>query len=139
MNRTCAVLLAVSLWVPALLAQSVEQAVKQANDALLAASSKGDSAAYGKLIGDDLRWVDSDGTVFTKAQRLTQIKAPSTSGRTFRDLDVKSYGNTAVAIFRSDWTVSGKKMSERVQRVFVNRNGQWQLVSHSTTPMDPSK
>jgi hypothetical protein len=40
---------------------------------------------------------------------------------------------------RTDWTTNGKKMSERVQRVFVNRSGQWQLVSHSATPMDPAK
>jgi hypothetical protein len=52
---------------------------------------------------------------------------------------VKVYGETAVALLRSDWTAEGKKMSERVQRVFVKHGGQWQSVSHSATPMDPAK
>lgn len=65
------------------------------------------------------------------------ITGPSTLGRTFRDVDVEVYGSAAVLFGRSDWMANGRKLSERVQRVFVNRNGQWQLVSHSATPMAP--
>jgi hypothetical protein len=71
---------------------------------------------------------------------LAQIEPEKAGvGRTFRDTAVKVYGTTAVVILRSDWTENGRKRSGRVQRVFVNRGGQWQLVSHSATPMDAAK
>jgi hypothetical protein len=61
------------------------------------------------------------------------------TGRIFRDSDVKAYGNVAAPLCRSDWTNNVKKMSKRVRGVFVKRQGQWQLVSHSVTPLDPDK
>lgn len=121
-----------------LCAQSAEQAVKQTNDQLLVAAKAVDKATYAKIAGDDLRWVGSDGLVLSKAQRIAQLQGGS-SDRIFRDTDVKVYGTVAVLLCRSDWTANGKKMSERVQRVYVNRGGQWQLVSHSATPLDPTK
>jgi hypothetical protein len=48
-------------------------------------------------------------------------------------------GDTAVVLLRSDWTANVQRLSERVQRVFVKRGGQWQMVSHSATPMGPAK
>lgn len=139
MKRAYGVVVVVLLGVANTFTQSTEQAVQRVNAALLEAAGAGDKAAYSKLAADDLRWVQSDGSVLTKSQRVALLTGRRTVGRIFRDTDVKVYGTTAVLLCRSDWTANGRKMSERVQRVFVNRGGQWLLVSHSTTPMDPAK
>ena len=118
--------------------QSPEEQVTKTNEQILVAAQKRDIAAYTKLTGDDLRWIQADGSVITKARRLSDLKTtpPATANsRTFTDTDVKVYGNTAVLVCRSDYDRDGKRMAERVHRVFVNRNGSWVLVSHSATPL----
>ncbi len=63
-------------------AQSPEEEVTKANDATLATAQKRDVAAYSKLLGDDLRWIEGDGnnpagrSIVTKAQRITSLKHP---------------------------------------------------------------
>ncbi len=113
------------------LAQSAEQEVRKTNDAILAASSTGgDKATYARLVGDDLRWINADGSIMTKAQRLAQIGGGPAP--TFRDVDVKIYGDTAVMVARLE--DAGGSNQRVVLRVFVKRNGQWQLIGHSATP-----
>ena len=118
--------------VGALAQSTAEQEVRRVNDAILAASAKGgDKAAYAKLVGDDLRWINVDGTILTKAQRLAQIGGGPPP--TFRDIDVRIYGETAVMVARAeDSNGSNKRVT---QRVFVKRGGQWQLIGHSAIPI----
>jgi len=124
------------------IAQSLaEQEVRKANDGILAAAASGDQAAYTKLLGDDLRWIDGDGRPSSKAERIKDLTPAADrltlpGDRIFHDVDVKVYGTTAVLMCRSDWTdAAGLKKSQIVHRVFVNRGGQWQMVSHSPTPL----
>jgi hypothetical protein len=111
------------------LAQSAEQEVLKVNDALRAAEETGDKASYAKMVSDDLRWVTVDGVMMSKADRLARMggKPPK-----FSELDVKVYGDTAVLMGRLEFP-DGRK--GRNHRVFVKRSGQWQLVSHSATPV----
>ena len=124
-----------------MVAQSAEQEVRQANDAVLAAAQAGDEVAYTKLLADDLRWIDGDGRLSSKTERLSSLtpsrdRLTPPSDRIFRDVDVKVYGTIAVLPCRSDWTDgAGLKRSQIVHRVFVSRRGQWQLLSHSPTPL----
>lgn len=111
--------------------------VRAANEALLAAAGAGDRTGYARLVGDDLQWISPEsGRVLSKAERVASL-APSNSARTFSDVHVQMYGATAIVVFRSEWTAGGERRAERVQRAFVKRGGQWQLVSHAATPMGP--
>jgi ketosteroid isomerase-like protein len=112
-------------------AQSAESEVRKANDQLLAVAQAGDSAAYAKFLSDDLRWVGPEGVIQSKAQRLAavakRLEVPKSS-----EVDVKVYGETAVMLARIEFANGDRG---RVHRVFVKRGGQWQLASHSGTPM----
>ena len=119
---------------------TAEQEVRRANDEILLAAAAGDKAAYTRLLGDDLRWIDGNGRLSSKAERLAGLippgDRPAPPTRTFRDVDVKVYGTTAILFVTSDFLDSdGVMQSQIVHRVFMNRNGQWQLVSHSPTPL----
>ena len=110
-------------------AQSAEQDVRKAHDALLAAAEAGDKATYAKFAADDLRWLNADGMIQSKAQRIAGLGGGGTPK--FSEIDIKVYGDTAVMLARADFP-DGRK--QRTHRVFVKRGGQWQLVSHSATP-----
>jgi ketosteroid isomerase-like protein len=112
-------------------AQSAESDVRKANDALLASLQAADKAASAKILADDLRWMNVDGTVQSKSQRLAGIK-PGGDVPKYSEVDIKVYGDTAVMMARIEFA-DGRKA--RNHRVFVKRGGQWQLVSHSATPM----
>lgn len=119
---------------------TAEQEVRKANDEILSAAAVGDKAAYTRLLGDDLRWIDGNGRLSSKAERIAGLITPgdraAPATRTFRDVDVKVYGTTAILFLTSDFIDSaGVMQSQIVHRVFMNRNGQWQLVSHSPTPL----
>ena len=129
-------------------AQSPEEEVRKVNDATLTTAQQRDVAGYSKLLGDDLRWIEGGGnnpagrSVITKAQRIANLKQPISQEafnialkRTHTETDVKVYGNIAVLICRSDFGPEGKRMAERVHRVFAHRDGAWVLVSHGTTPI----
>jgi ketosteroid isomerase-like protein len=142
MTRAYGVVVFVSMATLGMMAQSsAEEEVRKANDGILAAAAAGDKAAYTKLLADDLRWIDGNGRFSSKAERIRDLTPPADRlttpfDRIFRDVDVKVYGITAVLICRSDWTdAAGLKKSQLVHRVFVNRGGQWQMVSHSPTPL----
>ena len=121
---------------------TAEQEVRRANDEILSAAVAGDKAAYTRLLGDDLRWIDGNGRQSSKAERIAGLISPGDRGspptRTIRDVDVKVYGTTAILFMTSDFLDRDRVMqSQIVHRVFMNRNGQWQLVSHSPTPLAP--
>ena len=121
---------------------TAEQEVRRANDEILLAVVAGDKAAYTRLLGDDLRWIDGNGRQSSKAERIAGLISPADRGapptRTFRDVDVKVYGTTAILFMTSDFLDRDRVMqSQIVHRVFMNPHGQWQLVSHSPTPLAP--
>jgi len=76
----------------------------------------------------------------SKTERIAGLVTPNDHAapptRTFRDVDVKVYGTTAILVLASDFLDSdGVMQSQILHRVFMNRNGQWQLVTHSPTPV----
>ena len=144
--RRCTHLVAVLvlLTITRVIAQpTAEQEVRRANDEILKAVVAGDKPAYTRLLADDLRWIDGNGRQSTKAERIAGLVSPDDRGtpptRSFRDVDVRVYGTTAILFMTSDFLDRARVMqSQIVHRVFMNRNGQWQLVSHSPTPIAPA-
>ena len=130
MIRTSAFAVVVCLVSAAVYAQSPEQAVRKAQDAMIAAAKAGDRAAYQKFYADELQWMGSDGSIQNKQQRIASVTPNSAFNRDFQT-DIKVSGNTAVESGTMVYTTDGAKHTDRVLRVFVNRNGQWQLLSHA--------
>lgn len=109
-------------------AQSAEQDIRKAMDALATAAKAGDRANYLKLLADDLVWINDDGSVVNKTQRLAALK-PATLLLGHQDVTVKVFGDTAVVVAQTNF----KDRKSRTHRVFTKRGGQWLLLTHSGT------
>ena len=98
---------------------------------MVAAAKAGDKAAYQRLYSDDLRWLNGDGRMLNKSQRIAEVSPNPAFNREWQT-QVKIYGNIAVETGRMLYSQNGEKHADLVLRVYVNNGGQWQLLSHST-------
>jgi ketosteroid isomerase-like protein len=118
---------------------SVEQAVMQLEEELRVAITKGDMKAYGRLVGDDYVYTNQDAVVRTKAQMVSAYDSGSLKYESakFDEIKVHAYGDTAVVTGRN--TTKGKDNGKdfvgqfRYTRVYVKRQGTWQLVATQAT------
>ena len=118
---------------------SVEQAVMQLEEELRVAITKGDMKAYGRLVGDDYVYTNQDAVVRTKAQMVSAYDSGSLKYESakFDEIKVHAYGETAVVTGRN--TTKGKDNGKdfvgqfRYTRVYVKRQGTWQLVATQAT------
>src|SRR3954463_15081084 len=120
--------------------RELTQLVKDFNAALV----KADTAFLDKVLGQDFVHYRPHGTVENRAQYLENRK---TGGVDFDslvadDIKVRFYGDAAVVTYRS--TAKGKDQrgaideQRRWTRLFVRRDGRWQLVhSQGTTIQKP--
>src|SRR6266478_1663710 len=116
-------------------ADSVEQAVMQMEEELRAAIAKSDTKTYGRLVGDDYVFTNQDAVVRTKAQMVSAYDSGSLKYESakFDEIKVHAYGDTAVVTGRN--TAKGKDNGKdiggqfRYTRVYVKRQGTWQLVA----------
>ena len=116
-----------------------EREVREAEDAWAQAAIAGNAAALKRLLADDIVYTHASGKADTKAQFIESI----TSGRlTYRSAEVeefavKVYGNVAVTqSVRRMSTGSGGQFTSfraRFQRVWIKRDGKWQLTAHQAT------
>ena len=118
---------------------SLQQAVMQMEEELRAAIAKSDTKAYGRLLGDDYIYTNQDAVVRTKAEMVSaydsgKLKYESVK---FDEIKVHAYGDTAVVTGRntSKGQDNGKDISGqfRYTRVYVKRQGRWQLVATQVT------
>ncbi len=118
---------------------SVEQAVTQMEEELRVAISKGDTKAYARLVGDDYVFTNQDAVIRTKAQMVSAYDSGSIKYESvkFEELKVYPYGDTAVVTGRN--TAKGQDNGKdiggqfRYTRVYVKRQGRWQLVATQAT------
>ena len=118
---------------------SVEQAVRQMEEELRVAITKGDMKAYGRLVSDDYVFTNQDAVVRTKAQMVSAYDSGSIKYESvvFDEIKVHAYGDTAVVTGRN--TAKGKDNGKdfdgqfRYTRVYVNRQGRWQIVATQAT------
>jgi ketosteroid isomerase-like protein len=118
---------------------SVEQAVMQMEEELRVAVSKSDTKAYGRIVGDDYVYTNQDALVRTKAQVMSDYDSGSLKYESikFDEIKVHAYGDTAVVTGRSTakGQDNGKDFSGqfRYTRVYVKRQGSWQIVATQST------
>jgi len=118
---------------------SAEQAVMQMEEELRVAISKGDAKAYGRIVGDDYVFTNQDAVMRTKAQMVSAYESGSIKYESikFDEIKVHAYGDTAVVTGRQTLKGqdNGKDISGqfRYTRVYVKRQGRWQLVATQVT------
>jgi ketosteroid isomerase-like protein len=120
---------------------SVEQALMQMEEDLRVAISKSDvdTKAYARLLGDDYVYTNQDAVVRTKAQMVSAYDSGSLKYESlkFDEIKIYPYGDTAIVTGRSTskGQDNGKAFSGqfRYTRVYVKRQGRWQLVATQAT------
>jgi ketosteroid isomerase-like protein len=118
---------------------SVEQAVMQMEEELRVAISKGDTKAYARIVGDDYVFTNQDAVIRTKAQMVSAYDSGSIKYESvkFDEIKVHAYRDTAVVTGRNTakGQDNGKDISGqfRYTRVYVKRQGKWQLVATQST------
>ena len=98
-------------------ASGEDQAVLQADKALVQAIGKADRKAVGKLLDADFTWIDSNGKSQTRAQVLQSFPAPANSDV---ELQERTYGRSAV--------VRANRGRVQVMRIWAKRPFGWQAV-----------
>jgi len=104
----------------------------------------GDAAALASILDNSLVLVEDDGTLKTKAEFLSSLKAPTTNEEQVspESLSVRVFGNTAIAIgvLSVKSRQNGKPVirHERFIDTWVYRNGAWMCIATDATPMTHS-
>jgi ketosteroid isomerase-like protein len=109
------------------------------NDAVKA-DLAGDADFYQKVLAEDWTRGDSDGTYYTKAELLelmADTKNIKTNSEKISELQVRVYGNTAVATYKNtyDLMIKGEHRDHTIiaTDTFVKMGGEWkQVASHGS-------
>ena len=93
------------------------------------------------VTADDYVQIDWVGKVLDKAATLERIKSSDMQSHALEDLNIRVYGNTAIVVgtairkgVTGDKDISG---TFRYTRVYVNRDGRWQVVHFQQTRVAP--
>ncbi len=118
---------------------SDEQAVRQTLNELYAALGRNAVAALDRIYADSYTLVNESGELTTKAPRLAAIKSGELKYESisFDEVNVRLYGNTAVATLRSMSKAQSKGQEIggqfRVTLTLVKMKGRWQVVAAHVT------
>jgi ketosteroid isomerase-like protein len=130
---------------PAASANAEADIKKMLNDISIALS-KNDADAMDKIYAADYSIINQDGSMQTRAERLASIKSGDIkySSISFSDINVRTYGDTAVviAVANIKATNKGKPIEGkmRVSSVWVKGKDGWRQVNAQTTTMsEPAK
>jgi ketosteroid isomerase-like protein len=113
-------------------AQDAVSEIRKTLDAQRAAAVAKDAKAYERFLADDLRWVNADGTLNNKQDRLKGIPTPATPPPTLGEVDIRVSGDWATVVGIS---TSSNGSRSRHARTYVKRDGRWQLVLLASVPM----
>ena len=116
-----------------------EQAVQQLLNEISAALGRSDTAALDRIYADDYTLVNESGVLTTKAPRLAALKSGELKYEsvTFDEVNIRLYGNTAVATYRvtSKGQFKGQEIGGqfRATSTYLKMKGRWQLVAAQVT------
>ena len=111
----------------------------------MAAGIRKDLAFYDSTTAPDYLQIDFNGQVLDKRTMLDRVKSSYAmlQSNEIDDEIVQVYGNTAILRARAQprGTMNGKEFSDdrRYTRIYIERNGLWQVVLFQQTRVNPSK
>jgi ketosteroid isomerase-like protein len=104
-----------------------------------------DFNVFNSATADDYMQIDFDGIVLDKTATLERIKSSYAQlhSNVLDDMIVRIYGNTALVNARANpkGIMKGKEFSDAIRytRVYVKRDGHWQVVLFQQTRIVPDK
>jgi len=119
-----------------------EQEIRKTLGEVAAALVRKDAAVLSNYYADSYSFVNPDGKVTNKAQRLEGAKTSRFETFSYEDLNIRQMGNAAVVVARPTYTVkleNGQtvKGQDRATMTLAKMNGRWQLVAAQTTRDNP--
>jgi hypothetical protein len=120
-----------------------EQAVRQLLNDISAALTRNDSAALDRIYANEYTLINESGVLTTKAPRLAAIKSGELKYESvsFDDVNIRLYGNTAVATYRvtSKGQFKGQEIGGQflATSTYVKMKGRYQLVAAQVTRIAP--
>ena len=115
---------------------SVEQVIRQLDHERIQAQIHADRVALNRIYADDFIGIGPSGTVRTKPQVLADFTSHDLKFQsiTTDDVRIRVYGNTVVETGRSTMVGQDKgrvvPRDNRFTRVWVRRQGRWQIVAN---------
>lgn len=98
-----------------------------------------DAKAVEPLLGEELIYIDADGTMMNKAEYLARVRMPEPHFQHIvnESMQVRFFGRSAVVIgiYREQGTKKGKPylLRERFVDTWIDRNGAWMCVTSQST------
>jgi ketosteroid isomerase-like protein len=120
-------------------ASNVEQAVTQLENERVPALLRGDTAFIEQVYAEDYVVTGANGVVRTRAQVIADMKSGAQTFESMKNdgVRVRAYGDTAIVTGRT--TQKGQYKGQpslsptQFTRVYVKRDGRWQLVANSSS------
>jgi uncharacterized protein (TIGR02246 family) len=121
---------------------AVENEIRDAISQRLSALQHGDGKAYVSFFAPDCQATSDDGKVIKPRDIAEEWSGNAHSGIVHHgsdvlDLQVRAYGEIAVAAFRveddEDWAGQTLRGATRITDVFAHRGGRWLLIAHQET------
>jgi ketosteroid isomerase-like protein len=132
--------------VTAVFGAATEAEVKALEQQWLDAYMKADTAALGNIEADDWTFIDSDGTVMTKARDIKELgdKTFVCKSATMSDFKSRPLGDNfvlATATVKMSGTYKGKEFDEtfRSADLFEKKGGKWQAIYSQVTKIGKDK
>jgi hypothetical protein len=118
----------------------VAMAISNLENDAVKADLAGDTAFYQKVLAEDWTRGDSDGTFYSKADLLklmADTKDFKTNSEKLSELQVRAYGNAAVATYKDTYDIffKGEHRAHTIiaTDTFVKVGGEWkQVASHGS-------
>lgn len=103
-------------------------------------AAHGDRRALTDILAPDFIDIDVNGEVRTRADHLARAATPAATTETITQLDVRTFGDTAIAtgINTVHSKTQGWTVNVAFTDVFVRRHGQWRAVSAQETLQKPA-
>jgi ketosteroid isomerase-like protein len=116
-------------------ASRTEKELKETEDKWLEAGIRGDANAAAQLLAEDYQGMTPTGAVEDKAQFVAGVRAGSLQADSFYQDEryVRIFGETAVSTGRLSLKRQDGFIQTRYTRVYVRRQGRWQLFIMQTT------
>jgi ketosteroid isomerase-like protein len=121
--------------------RSIEQVIRQLDHERIQAQIDADAAALERIYADDFIGVGPSGTLRIKPQVISDFASGELKFQSINtaEVQVRIYGNTAVetGLSTMDGQDKGKAVprDNRFTRVWVKRQGHWQLVLNHYSPL----
>lgn len=117
--------------------KELERELLELDTAFLNAVLQHDVALADRILPDDFLSVFPDGRVADKAAELENVRTVELESFTTDQVQVYWYGDTiAIINFRLSIKMKGQDVKQvRDSHVYIQRNGQWQMILGQTTPI----